>query len=83
MACIPLPDVALPTLPSPLTLTPPDPGISFDPELCCKLLPFPVATPPISLPPAVINGATLAILTNALSAVQTYLDALPLDCPRE
>ncbi len=84
MPCTPLPAVELPELPAGISLTPPaPPGIEFDPELCCKLLPFPLATPPIVFPPGTINSAVLAALNAALQSVQDYLDAIPFRCPRE
>ena len=83
MACTPLPDIPLPSLPGGITLTPPDPGVSFDPALCCKLLPFPVATPPIALPVGTLSPAVIATLLETLQGIQDYLDGLPLRCPRE
>jgi len=83
MACVPLPAVPVPTLPGGISLTPPaPPGISFDPELCCKLLPFPLATPPISLPPGTLNPAVIAAVTAILQQIQDFLDGAVLRCPR-
>lgn len=83
MACLPLPDVTLPTLPSPLTLDPPalDP-VTVGAEFCCKLASF---TTPTYAPfgPAVLNPAVIATINTNLALVQAYLDALPLNCPRE
>ncbi len=83
MACVPLP--APPALPSlgPLSLTPTLPSLGFDPTLCCKLLPFPVATPPIPFPAGVYNPAVAVALAAALDTVRAYLDALPTGCPKE
>lgn len=84
MACVPIPQVPNPELPFPLTIAPPetpDPGFSAD--LCCKILAFTIPTPPIPLPPGTVNPATAALITSNLAAVQAYLDALPLKCPRE
>jgi hypothetical protein len=84
MPCTPLPTLALPTLPAPLTLTPPaPPSIDFDPSLCCKLLPFPVTTPPVPLPVGVLNPAVVAVLTQQMAAAQSFLDSLSFSCPRE
>jgi len=77
----------IPTLPSPvlsggLTIAPTLPSGSFSGELCCKILSFEVAIAPIPLPPLVITAAAPG-LQIAIAAVQAYIDALPLRCPRE
>jgi len=82
MACIPIPSVPFPTLPSGITLTPPIPSVEFDAELCCKIAQFEATAPPVSIGVA-LNPAIAAAITAALQGVQDYLDALPLDCPRE
>lgn len=42
--------------------------------------------PPIPLPPGTISPATAvaiaAAIQTAVAAVMTYIDAIPLDCPR-
>ena len=84
MACAPIPELPMPELPGGITLAPPetpDPGFSAD--LCCKILQFTVPTPPIPLPPLVVNPATSAIIKTTMAAVQAYLDAIPVKCPRE
>ncbi len=84
MACVPIPEAPVPELPAPLTIAPPatpDPG--FDAALCCKILQFTVPAPPVPLPPLVVNGPTSAIIKAALAAVQAYIDAIPVKCPRE
>jgi hypothetical protein len=84
MACTPIPTLPMPSLPGGITLTPPetpDPGFSAD--LCCKILQFAIPTPPIPLPPGVVNAGTAAIIKTTLASVQAYLDALPVSCPRE
>lgn len=83
MACVPLPKVAAPTLPAPLSIAPSVPTLSFDPDLCCKVLPFPLATPPVPLPAGTINPAVIAIVTNAMAQIQTYLNSLSIPCPKE
>jgi len=83
MSCVPIPDVPLPTLPVPLTIAPTFPTESFDPELCCKILAFPLTTPPIPLPSGVFNPALCALIANTLKTVQDYLDRIPHDCPKE
>lgn len=82
MACVPIPKVPIPELPLPLGIGITTPDIEFDPELCCKLLPFPIVLPPISLG-LLFNPAVNAIIAANIKIVQDYLDALPLDCPRE
>jgi len=86
MACLPLPDVDLPTLPSPLTITPPSPSLGADvsAELCCKLVSFDLSVfIVIPIPPLTINPAVIALINEALDKIDAFLDALPLDCPRE
>lgn len=87
MACIPLPKLDLPTLPAPLSLTPPaPPTVSIDANLpfCCKVASLAGSfSIPIPIPPLVLNPAVIAIINAALGAVDAYLDALPLSCPKE
>jgi hypothetical protein len=84
MPCLPITLPSIPTIPSPLTLGIGLPSASFDPKLCCKLLPFPIVTPPIPLPPGVFNPAVVAVINAQLSALTaTYFNLLPLKCPRE
>jgi hypothetical protein len=83
MACIPLPKVALPTLPLPLTIAPTFPTFSFDPELCCKLPIPPVATPPVPLPAGTVNPAVVAIVTTNMAIVQKFINSLAIPCPKE
>ena len=72
---------ASPTLGFGLSIAPPEPSaIDFDAELCCKFQ-FEIPLPPIPLPPFAFNAAATLLIKNALAAVQTYIDALPLDCP--
>jgi len=86
--CVDLPHPPpVPPLPFPLTIAPTFPVVSFDAALCCKILPFPLVTPPFPLPPGTLNPAVVQAivlsLTNAMQAIQNYIDALPLDCPFE
>jgi hypothetical protein len=83
MACLAVPAPPLPTLPFPLTLGAEIPGFSFDPELCCKILPFPVGTPPIPLGPGVFNPAVVAVINSQLALMNAYFDALSFECPLE
>lgn len=84
MACLPIPTLPIPTLPAGIGISFTLPPITFDPALCCKILPFPLSTPPIpialgvAIPPA-INAA----IASAISSVQQYLDQLVIHCPRE
>ena len=84
MACVPIPEIPLPSLPFPITIAPPatpDPGFAAD--LCCKILQFSIPTPPIPLPVGVVNPATSAIIKSNLAIVMAYIDAIPVNCPRE
>lgn len=84
MSCISLPAVTPPTLPSPLSLTPPsvDPP-EFELELCCKLPPIEIPLPPIPLPPLVLNPAVIASLNAYIEQACTYVNSLSLSCPLE
>ena len=83
MSCLGITPPAPPTLPGGLTLGAAVPSISFDPTLCCKILPFPVNTPPLPLPPLVFNPAVIAAINLAMSQLVTYFDALSVSCPLE
>jgi hypothetical protein len=78
--CLKIPIPPIPTLPPGLTLGVPIPVVSFDPALCCKILPFPLVTPPIPLPPLVLNPAVIAIINEKLTALNAYFDQLTIDC---
>ncbi|HEY3254604.1 MAG TPA: hypothetical protein VGJ91_11670, partial [Polyangiaceae bacterium] len=83
MACVPIPDVPLPTLPDGITIAPTFPAESFDPSLCCKILKIPITTPPIAIPPAILNPGVNAAIATAIKGVQDYIDKLQHDCPKE
>lgn len=82
--CLKGPTITPPTLGLGLSLEPPAlPSVNFNGELCCKLLQFSIVPPPIPLPPLVLNPGVATAIASVFSAVQAYLDALPLDCPTE
>ena len=84
MPCLPLPAIELPTLPDGISLALPDLGPGdFAADLCCKIAA--VSTPEIipPIPPLVLDLAILALIDTALSKIDSYLDKLPLDCPKE
>lgn len=87
MACIPIPEFpALPDI-SPFSLTPPPlPSLDLDAELCCKLLLITwTPTIPLGAITLAVPGATTIVAgaNAALTAINAYLDSLPLSCPRE
>lgn len=84
MPCLELPIPTLPTLGGGFTLGASLPSFSFDPQLCCKILPFPVVTPPIAiaLPVGVMAGA-IASLNLAITAVNAFHDGFVFNCPLE
>lgn len=83
MACVELPKIDLPKLPSPLSIAPPQlPSLSADATICCKLVSFSIA-PKVPLPPIAINPAVVAAVNTAMDAVEAYLSAIPISCPRE
>ncbi len=83
MACIPLPAAPAIELPFPLTLGAAIPSYEFDPKLCCKILPFPLVTPPIPLPVGTLNPGVVAIVQANLELLTAYFDKLAFKCPRE
>ena len=83
MACVPLPKVEVPKLPAPLSIAPSVPTLSFDAALCCKVLPFPLATPAIPLPPLLVNPALIAIVNQTMSKVTAFINSLSIPCPKE
>lgn len=92
MPCIPNPIPTPPPLPVPPFGIPalPIPPIPAEPELCCQLPDIAslilAHAPPIPLPPGTINPAAaqaiVAIIEEGIDAVMTYIDAIPLECPR-
>lgn len=83
MPCISVAPPAPPVLPSPFTLGAELPPFSLDPALCCKVLPYPVATPPIPLPPGVLNPTFVSALNAGMAQVLGVLRAVTVRCPRE
>lgn len=84
MACIPLPPIPFPVLPSGFSVSPPAlPPVPVSGAVCCKQIAFSAVSPPLPLPPLVVNPAFIAALTAAMKVVQTYIDAIPLECPKE
>ncbi len=83
MACVPIPDIPIPTLPDGISLAPSFPSQSFDAALCCKVLDLEIKPPPIPIPPLLLNPAVNATIAATIKAVQDYIDKLPHDCPKE
>lgn len=83
MACTPVPDVPLPSLPGGITIAPTFPAQSFDPNICCKILNLPLGTPPLAIPPALLNPAVNTLIANTVKGIQDYVDQLQHDCPKE
>jgi len=84
MSCELNPLPPLPVLPEPYSIAPPalpplpDSTIGF----CCRQVGFTIPPIPIPLPPGVSTVFPAAIAA-MLAAVEGYLDALPLYCPKE
>lgn len=85
MPCTPLPALpAPPALPAGISLTPTLPAYpGGDVTLCCKILTLPAVPPPAPLPPLVWNAGVAAALETILAGVQSHLDAISFNCPRE
>jgi hypothetical protein len=82
-ACVPIPSVSLPELPTGISIAPALPAHTFDTELCCKLLPWADNLPAAQLPPGIINPAVMVAINTIIQQVQSYIDRIPLRCPRE
>lgn len=84
MACLPIPVLPFPVLPAGFSISPPSPyPLPYPPGICCQVIGFPIPTPPITLPPFIVNSTFIAALNAAMSVVKTYTDAIPLKCPKE
>lgn len=84
MACLELPDVPIPALPFPLSLTPPAiPDIPGLPDFCCKLPIPPIPPIPIKIPPLLINVAFTTALETYIEVAKAYIDSLAFNCPLE
>ena len=81
-SCIPLPHVPVPDFPAGLDLSVQTPSITFDPELCCKLLPYPVAVPSVPLG-GIIDTAFLLAIAAQVQIINAWIDSLAISCPRE
>lgn len=82
MPCLPGLPIPIPTLPNGITIgTPQPPPLPKIPALCCKL-PIPplpaVPTLSISLGVAELNAAKAYI-----KQIVSYVNSLPLNCPKE
>lgn len=94
MACLEVPKVPVPQLPSPLKITLPsfDLPPTFDARLCCNVhipIPNPLELPPFnSLPPIppgpVINLGLINAVLGTLNKLNDWIDSLPkFTCPLE
>lgn len=84
MACVPIPVIPQPVLPFPFSLAPPPlPDLPFELGICCQVVAFSTVPPPLPLPPFIVNPAFVAALHQAIGVAQAYLDAIPLQCPKE
>lgn len=82
--CLQGPQLTPPTLGGGLSIEPVSLGtFSGDADLCCKRLSFNLPLPPIPLPPLAVNGSVTALIAAAFKTVQTYIDAVAVDCPLE
>lgn len=82
MPCIAAPHVALPALPSPFTIAPTLPPV---PPLAAGICCVNVSLPAIPLPPlpsGTVNIAFIQSLTAGVAAINTFLDQLVIDCPK-
>ncbi len=82
MACLPLPE--LPTIDIfPITIDPPPlPQLSGDLQFCCKLIEFNVAIP-LPIPSLLIHPVIISVINGHIQTVQTLIDSLQFECPKE
>ncbi len=81
--CVPIPIPTLPAIPAPFSLTPPaipQPSTSFN--ACCVNVSLGDLLPPVALPPFIVNPALVTTLRQASKAAQSWLQNLPIRCPR-
>lgn len=84
MGCISIPKPILPNPPSPFSFAVPIVAPSFSvPNLCCIPPVFAPFTPQIPMPSVLFNPATITALRAVMKAAQAYIDAFPIDCPRD
>ena len=82
--CLALPIPPLPTLPFPLSISPPSlPDPPQLPGFCCKLPPIPYPPIPIHIPPLLLNPAVIVALKGYMKVALAYIHAKPLKCPLE
>lgn len=84
MSCLKAPAPPIPTLPSGFGFGATLPPIIINPLLCCKVLSFPIAIPPIPLAVGVqVPPAILAAVAQATAVLLAYIDQLQINCPLE
>jgi hypothetical protein len=84
MPCLPLPALPLPSIPAPFSLIPELPKVpSIQLDVCCQAINLGEPNIPIPLPPLVLNTGVIQLMNKGIAVVRAYLDALPIDCPRE
>lgn len=85
MGCVSVPTIPLPTLPAPLSISPPIPTVPDlgIPNLCCKLPVQIPDIPAIPIPALVLNPTVIQTLQTYVRQVTTYIDAIPFRCPAE
>ena len=82
MACLRIPKIAFPPLSGGFGFGITTPDISLDPTLCCKILPFPIGIPPVSLGALIpIPPAVLAAIAAAEAYILALVDLYAIDCP--
>lgn len=81
--CISLPQVPEPSLPGGISMKPPALALPSFPEgVCCKLPPIGIPDLPIHIPPLAL-APVMAVLKQAVAAINKVQKLIPLTCPRE
>lgn len=80
MPCVDVPTPALPTLPPGLSIPalPAPPAVTVG--ACCQSVTLPAIPLPASL--GVLTSSAIVVINQQLAALQAYIDALPVTCPR-
>lgn len=82
--CQVVPKAPLPVLPFPLSVAPPHVAqVSIGVNLCCQVVTFATPQAPIPFGALVLNPAVVTVIRGVMQTVQTYIDALAIECPRE
>lgn len=82
MPCVPIDIPTIPPFPTGFGYGPPDlPAVSAEANICCRFALF-AYTPPPLFPPGTVNSAFLVAVNAFTQAARTWIDLLPVKCPK-